>query len=35
MKYGFFDDLSREYVIQQPDTPLHGLIISVLIIFSL
>lgn len=22
MKYGFFDDLSREYVIQQPDTPL-------------
>lgn len=22
MKYGFFDDLSREYVIQQPNTPL-------------
>ena len=22
MKYGYFDDLNREYVIQQPNTPL-------------
>ena len=30
MKYGYFDETKKEYVITRPDTPARGLIISVL-----
>ena len=29
MQYGHFDDLNKEYVIDRPDTPSHGVTIWV------